>query len=544
MASRIGASARSKVRRLPPSPTPTLSTPENPPGSPVMEPRPSNSATPSGSGTNTSVLSRPRIGREAKKAANEALKMILELSAAESEYQNLRPYAFSYVSLTQTDGQKSFSCTISGPRIPEDDDGDWSSSESEAEEIGKRNVTRSKSRTDASRRRRQRISRLSLSPGTVRKVSQVVFEELFGSAITEHLLKRVPENGSSSLSALDACYWGLTESQRLEKTSSITHEALSDDSNDSPIDMMVRADRVFFYSSDGPRPPHGTNPSNLQNGSFYGSSLFVQRSAGPNAQAEWHPIYLYTLRRHFLSPDGHVELPHVARTDADTVITLSSELEHAFLDELFSFCIRNPNKVYRSDNICARPTSSRIEKYLNFSILVPCVNTGYECAKAAVVNAISLVDSKDVAFKFADETPPLRARFLKDVQKYVEFHGRRYALQWLRDGDGQKYELAEIDWLVHEARGVFFVNLIGSEGLSHMVCVDARSAQNRLIYDSSERYSAVLCKEALESCTGDEIQLLKMYVRRFVLLKVGTKRRATNRSARHRKASRRVARNL
>lgn len=351
-----------------------------------------------------------------------------------------------------------------------------------------------------------------------KQISAESFEELFGSAVTEYLRLRVTRSNDAFLTCERASLLGLTEALRLQQDDCETEERNEDAPSDTPIPMSVSADRVFFYDGNASDLPLGVDESILQKDCFYASSLLERIFDGPRRPPQWHLVYLYTLRRcnnnEEVSQTTHVS---VIGSGNDTIVQLNSESDHEYLDKMFEWCLGHPNKVFRSDSPYSRPVSSLIAPYILPGNSIFCRSMAFDCAKASVVNAISLMGTKSWALYIAQSTPPARIRFLKDLGKWVQDKVRIFSLRKLR-----VYPVLQPDdhvaasWLVSNSKGVYVVNLVGYNGYNHMVVVDTRREGDKKIYDPAEKYPVRLCMRALECCVDDSCGLLQVFAREFV----------------------------
>jgi len=113
----------------------------------------------------------------------------------------------------------------------------------------------------------------------------------------------------------------------------------------------------------------------------------------------------------------------------------------------------------------------------------------------------------------------------------------------MKSEDWEKSKSYTVGWLCTEATGVLIVNLIGTGGFNHMVCVDLRENNNKQIHDCLEEHPVKLSEKSLRCCIGDGIQLTHIYARKLCktagadMVITGKRKRSRNRNAR-RKAAR------
>jgi len=349
--------------------------------------------------------------------------------------------------------------------------------------------------------------------GEEQEVDEDGFVYLFGEALAEWLRIRVErsEDGSKVLSNEEACGWGLTEARDIEWAGTWKEE---DDT-----DMIVPADRILFWdgSKDASEFPGTFSVKNLETNCFYGSTSEEVREG---ARAKWHPILFYTLERIGLegSREGDEHVTLVPGPDGDNVVLNSLKL-HLALDHMYDECKKRPNCPFRTDAQWSRPASIRIQGHLDTSAETFAQSKERECAKCAVLNAAIALrpNARQFILQKAKETPPARARFLKDLAKWTEKEMRVFSLRYAFPKKGKDREEVSLDWVLENTADVLLVNLIGSGGVNHVVCVDARE-NHRCIYDSFERHPIELNEDSLRCCVGDDRVLQHVLVRKLVLM--------------------------
>ena len=73
--------------------------------------------------------------------------------------------------------------------------------------------------------------------------------------------------------------------------------------------------------------------------------------------------------------------------------------------------------------------------------------------------------------------------------------------------------------------GVWFVNLIGPEGIEHVVCIDSSTKQ---ILDGEEKYAMAFSDESSKCCVGDRIANNKINVRKLVRKPVSKRKHSSS----------------
>lgn len=399
-----------------------------------------------------------------------------------------------------------------------------------------------------------------IQAGKEQEISHEAFEELFGEDVCVWVTKRAATCGRSSLTKEHAQIVGLTEAKRIEYSGTkyiVREEHTGFGGEYEDIPMVVSADRIFFFSGDPSVQkglPKGAELIDLQPRCFYGSTMDERRNSTADGTAEWHMLLMYTLKRHGnqdkadIASDPHDDEVTVSGgADGQIECTLSSEHDHSYLDRIVSQCIRRPNEVWRSDNPWSRPPSSTIRRYFVYSERTFCRSGTFECAKCAVINGIAILSGREYASNLALETGRMEVRHLMDLSKEVRSNAGNFSLNWkMNPQDWDKNKKYTATWLCTVATGVLIVNLIGSGGFNHMICVDARTSNKKKIYDGLEEHPVWLCEESINCCIGDGIELTHIYVRKLTKnagldrALAGKRKRPTNRNAR-RKAARAAA---
>jgi len=336
---------------------------------------------------------------------------------------------------------------------------------------------------------------------------------LVGEAMVEWLRIRVPDsrNNLVELSGEEAAEWGLTEARDIEWAGS---ERFEDD-----VDMMVPADRLLFYdgkSKEGELPT-GLSSANLKPNCFYASTLDDLREG---RTPEWHSILLYTLE--FVRADGSSEMvAHATEVEDEggTHLVLRSTKMCLALDKVFASCKGRPNRPERTDVLRSRPSSRSIRRHFDKSVVTFAQSRERECAKCAIMNAGKALCPTQGTFFMdtAKRTLPFRVRCLADLAKWTECHIGVLGVRYCTPKKPKDREEVTARWVVRNTSDVLLVNLIGSVGVNHVVCVDARPDQ-RLIYDSMEPHPIALSEESLRCCIGDGRTLQHVYVRSVVVM--------------------------
>jgi len=335
-------------------------------------------------------------------------------------------------------------------------------------------------------------------------VDQEAFEELFGDDIVYWISVRAESYGAYELTRERAQLLGLTEAKRIEYAGTseiIEHqEGCGFGSDIQEVSMIVPADRIFYFSGEASVKrslPKGAESIELQPGCFYGSTMEERRIGSTNADPKWHALLMYTLKRRSRREEV---------TGSSEVLTVLEDVGGAL--ECTLSCTEKPNHVWRSDAPWNRPPSEKISSYFDKSERIFCRSSSFECAKSAVLNGIALLAGRDYASE-----------------------------------DWEKSKSYTVGWLCTEAVGVLILNLIGTGGFNHMVCVDLRDTKNKKIHDCLEDHPVKLSEESLQCCIGDGIQLTHVYARKLCktagadMVITGKRKRSRNRNAR-RKAAR------
>jgi len=335
------------------------------------------------------------------------------------------------------------------------------------------------------------------------------FEVLFGADVVQWLKVRVKEGSSLELSEEAAYLWGLTDAKRIEWAGVREYE----EEDERQVKMVVPADRIFFYGGVDARVPlpNGAVESELEVGCFYGCN-----ADGP---VSWNSVLMYTLEREKTIASDEAAVHATVQEGANgTQVSLASLSAHEHADELFLSCISVPNRVWRCDLTKSRPPSSRISEHLIRSELTLAVSSQIECAKAAVVNAISTLGAsvEKFAIDVAVNRPRLRARSMKDVAKWVEEEVKYAHFEYPHPPNRRYREVVSVEWIVENTNDILLVNLIGTGRVRHMVCVDCREGVRR-IYDCAKMHPISLSKDALRCCVGDGIAIQRVEARRWCL---------------------------
>jgi len=243
------------------------------------------------------------------------------------------------------------------------------------------------------------------------------------------------------------------------------------------VDMMVPADRLLFYdgkSKEGELPT-GLSSANLKPNCFYASTLDDLREG---RTPEWHSILLYTLE--FVRADGSSEMvAHATEVEDEggTHLVLRSTKMCLALDKVFASCKGRPNRPERTDVLRSRPSSRSIRRHFDKSVVTFAQSRERECAKCAIMNAGKALCPTQGTFFMdtAKRTLPFRVRCLADLAKWTECHIGVLGVRYCTPKKPKDREEVTARWVVRNTSDVLLVNLIGSVGVNHVVCVDARS---------------------------------------------------------------------
>jgi len=344
------------------------------------------------------------------------------------------------------------------------------------------------------------------------EVNEDGFVYLLGTAVAEWLRSRVIDSseGEKSLNDQEASLWGLTEARDIEWAGTDRAEF----HENREVDMFVEADRILYWDGEqvGGNIPAGLENTSLVPGCFYGANLERRDGKVP----VWHPILLYTLERVYREGTEGTQAHAQAVTDeAGVHVQLKSAALHIVLDQIFARCMARPNRPDRADNLMSRPPSTRIKRYFDKSCITFAQSSERECAKSSVLNALKALfpDADDFVMNIALKTRPSQARFLLDLAKWTEDCVRVLNVGFATPYKPRDREKVTARWVAQDAQDVLLVNLIGSGGVNHVVCVDAREG-HKLIYDSAERHPVSLCEESLRCCVGDDRYLEYVFVRK------------------------------
>lgn len=368
----------------------------------------------------------------------------------------------------------------------------------------------------------QELGNTSLVMGREYEVDEEGFVYLLGTAVADWLRIRIPdaEDNSVILSSDEAGCWGLTEARDIEWAAI---ERFEED-----VDMMVPADRLLFYDGnpEGRDLPTGLLAADLHPNCFYASSLEELREG---FVPRWYPILLYTLQ-FFGSEGSESSGPHVtvvgsqggdspANGLATNHLVLRSTKMCLALDKVFASCRENPNRPERTDVLRSRPVSLAIQKHFCTSLTTFAQSRERECAKCAVLNALKALrpSKEEFLLEMAMETLPFRARCLSDVSKWAENSIRVLSVRYCTPKRPRDRESVSVKWILENTVDVLLVNLIGSGGVNHVVCVDSR-ADHRIIYDSMEEHPIYLNEESLRCCIGDGRVLQHIFARKVVIM--------------------------
>jgi len=472
--------------------------------------------------------------------ANTAIKVVSEATKMLAVIRGLRKCTFERVRCTCRNGKYRYFCTPDA----------WA----EVEDIGEPTESDSETEDNDSSESGSEYANSLDDPADVQlgvevELDQESLEELFGEDILEWVTIRAKAYGICNLTKAKAQLVGLTEAKRIQYNGTrefVTEDATGYGANIQEIQMTVMVDRVFYYSGEGTvtkKTPKGAEQIELHPGCFYGSTMNEGRTSSRDALPCWHPLLMYTLKRSVSRSDvssSAEELAILQEFDGEIECTLSSEEDHVYLDTMVRKCTERPNHVWRSDKPWSRPPSSEITNFLDKSERIFCRSGTFECAKSAVLNGVALIAGRQYASNLAIETARVEVRHLMDLSKWIRNELRIFTLSWrMESNDWDKNKMYTAKWLCTEATGILIVNLIGSGGFNHMICVDLRDPSKKMIHDCLEDHPVRLCKESLECCIGDGVELTHIYARKLSKTAdpiSGKRERGRNRNARRKAA--------